>query len=1251
LLKRIAIVFTSVVLSLFSMIVSAWALPWYPGVGTPSMYGDRVYTREHWTRFWYNEYGYNLGPSDPHTQFIGGMFCSVFDIPGNLSSGYTAVMSQDVTNSAAVGQSGATPDITLKLQGFGTPQDTDWSYIVSPAYWNANTPSGGTSPFWGQGECEKNVKITKNSTAPDGSTPGFDSTYTKNSPMCISNGSPGELTFVAGGYDGSTPKYWWSGDGFTYGNINLTQNAAAQMYNTVNTTSADICFSYPYGLSVMSLSASSPATAPGSPETWLAYVMNTTPYQATNVRLRAYVVIDGQSTPQLVNASTANILPIAVGNNGTITQNVTAYSFTFNKPNKDYKVLVTANLDCARNLGSQSVAEPLVTTYYYGAFKGNYVHGSNGEMETVKYLPNSNTLNGSYPAYDDNFLLSPEVPVSSGGDGTPYPDYAVTDVQADAAEFEAGQRYNLTCEVGQIDPSYKQDKNVLLEAHLNSSVIYSNMVNLGYSTGIKSVTIPFVYPSGTDQANIIVKINGGNVAGDSKHAISERGRYENNQKTIVGNAPPPGSSPDLAALSIELYDTKGNRMGDTLFKNASYTLKAIFRSYYNQGGFARVRLYQKTSAGYNIRQEKYVFFQPGATINMEWPFAVGSADNITPVITVNYWYNDSWHEENFTLDGSGEKKKESDYTNNLYEKTYAITSGGPPREEGHYASYYPLKEIRTPRYKTIEVQEWVDEWREVPYKKDETEGHIRVYLTSFLVGQPAYAAERAMVSVPINGRDVYGYWLNFSGDSVFVECDPDTNQEIRGWVNTGHFVTRQEQVLDGYDISYVEDYSQPKHYLYPPEAFPSEAFYRDRTLEVMQGSQDPELVGYPFGKSISEDWRPVIIPIYNGNNWSVKTRIHTLMEGDDWTGDVVVGPRETKWVGLKIPAGATANNSRSSYSTDKITYVSTVVENYDPLAPSDYRINPTADDGNRTFYSCDFQGMDFSGSEFKEHDKEFVLTLIPAFKEVMRWVPDDPGNWRIGHPEYDAVPGYKWKMVEVREPNPIEGDPTGVEATQADKDAMAAVGPLTGNKYETTYGTTLKKTGEAEGCSWYDYEQAQWYYLPAIIYQSRIVLQNSTQFVMEVNNFQIAAQYIDDDASTYPFPISGTLQPNETKSFFVDHTDMPYYNGRSYEYMLRPKVYGSYSKGIAGLKMVYPRSGTVKYNAVAGEEWSVGKGWSNNADPSIPYTLFDYDRVMTPAELAQLGALRKGQILTNINYFLSGQPENMRVSAYYNRRW
>ncbi|MGB9804975.1 hypothetical protein, partial [Desulfofundulus sp.] len=78
----------------------AWALNlngWVTDLPpTPQAYAGRVYTREHWTRFWYNEYGNTTNPiGDPNTQFIGGMYCAVFDLSdSDLSNGYTAITSQ-----------------------------------------------------------------------------------------------------------------------------------------------------------------------------------------------------------------------------------------------------------------------------------------------------------------------------------------------------------------------------------------------------------------------------------------------------------------------------------------------------------------------------------------------------------------------------------------------------------------------------------------------------------------------------------------------------------------------------------------------------------------------------------------------------------------------------------------------------------------------------------------------------------------------------------------------------------------------------------------------------------------------------------------------------------------------------------------------------------------------------------------------------------------------------------------------------
>ncbi|MGI9951992.1 hypothetical protein V3F56_06465 [Moorellaceae bacterium AZ2] len=79
--------------------------------------------------------------------------------------------------------------------------------------------------------------------------------------------------------------------------------------------------------------------------------------------------------------------------------------------------------------------------------------------------------------------------------------------------------------------------------------------------------------------------------------------------------------------------------------------------------------------------------------------------------------------------------------------------------------------------------------------------------------------------------------------------------------------------------------------------------------------------------------------------------------------------------------------------------------------------------------------------------------------------------------------------------------------------------------------------------------------------------------------------------------------------------------------------------------------GEVTIAAVAGcEGYNAERHYLSEFKPCLPVTMFDFEEVMTPAELARFANYVDRGIRNNISSFLAGQPEQMQVSAIYNRR-
>jgi hypothetical protein len=240
--------------------------------------------------------------------------------------------------------------------------------------------------------CRYDVPITK--TKGDSYTGHPDvGKATINNPACLRiNNPPAD---VAGGYDANGRKwYWYAKKGDQYGEINLTKGAAKSLYSERNSTSADIIVSFPYGLHMNDLDVT---LDPNHVEdTFKAWVVNTTPYKAVNVKFRAYELVNGKMI--LIDEKTGKIPAMnKVSGWGT-----TLYAFKAPVQQSDYTVIATVNINAAGGLGSGSVCEPLITQYAYGSLAGSYVHGAGGVTEKAlgidwpnRAMPNVN--------YNDNY--------------------------------------------------------------------------------------------------------------------------------------------------------------------------------------------------------------------------------------------------------------------------------------------------------------------------------------------------------------------------------------------------------------------------------------------------------------------------------------------------------------------------------------------------------------------------------------------------------------------------------------------------------------------------------------------------------------------------------------------------------------------------------------------------------------------------------------------------------------------------------
>jgi len=1168
----------------------------------PSPYPGRVNTHNQYVRIFLNDGGvmYN-------NYAIHGSYMPVFCLPGKLNSGYTAAVEKDLRENDPFAYA------ILKSTKFqiATAENIDYFLIHNGLREN---------PYIKATTMDTNVEIQNNPNAPviGKLTPGPDDATTKD-PYKLYNRPPNySVAWV--GKDGNDYEGFYyattylKGDkGGQVGSSLLTADAAKALVThkgnvQVNT---DVYINYNYNLALIGLKQKKVARNPGEEEKWTVQLINQTPFTTVKdkTHLRAFIQEKG-GEPQLVASKEAELAQNQVAS-------TLFWEFGYALPENDFTLIVTVN----RNyIDGKWVNEPLVTQADF-QLKGEYykIYGKDGAMETT---------------YSDNVLTS--------------------------------------------------------------------------------------------------EMTGGN----------------------SGSNEPPSGDVDLAAMDLNLYNSAGSRMADALIEGETYKVAAVFRSYYNKPGFAELRFYVKQSAGnYQLRDSKFVFMEPGGTVYIDkddgWVYT--ASKGTTPVIAINRIWENGWKDRQFKLE-SGELLDESNYDNNTLEKSHNITENTTPREESHYASYYPAMEVQEPIYETIKEKVWLPEVKKLPYKEAEVNVKVRARLVPNEDVSRSLPVERPSWHTLTDGTEVFGYWV-FPKNSpqVLVECDQQGNKTGWAYLNEGKFVEQERQVLIGYETKRVQDPSQPKRYLYPAEVYPSPRYMNESLSHYKWGTREPKQVYYPFGDYLNrEEWRQIIIPIYNPNDWAVKAKVRTFIPESR---DVFVnlGAKETKWVMVKLPQDAKVKG----WKPYKINYLSVVVhieENYDPYAPDEYKYQPPADDYDRVFYFCDATGLQFGAPQwYKENeDDQEVFVLKPAFKTVMKWVPDDPEDWTIGKPVYETVPGYTWSRVEVYRPIAIDDRSPGKPASEQDISNMRAVGPMVFCKvwlansidefkgmlsntsnyrifianyegrirryldqyYEDQFtnreliqyfnnpydkaGRTININGQRyyydsvtqkDGTEKYIFmlphsgyskidgftikhigervEETKEKYTEKLLYRFIDTYKvnqgflNNSQFIMNCKDLQVVYRHetADSDYARLPVKWDVILQPGETKylpgEFETAIIKEKRSHGSGYRTIrdsgFEPDIsYGSIYDGIATLDTV-TAYGNVSINAPAGvENYNDEDKWDREFKPALNKNVFDFCEVMTVDELLAFGDAEGGQIKTNLNYFVSGTPEQMKVSADVN---
>jgi len=292
--KLIVSIFAAVLLLLLAVFAFA-AEEWVPANKVPSPFTGREYTREHWTRFSLNEHYNPYKPGtfqDTHSRRIGNAYCSVFDLPNNLTEGYTAVTKFDrersFNNNGEIAQERKTNISDLEGEYLRAYQFEykDGACIVSPAWYN-NMNYAKLWLYLDKCGCQSDVPIQRKHCSELNYCNDIPDNRHVDDPVCLKKNTP--PTDIAGGYDGDRrQKRVWYSKNSKYGSVNLTKKCAVAMYtHQGGMTSADVMVAFPYGLSMVSLEWV-------SGRNYKATIFNTTPYIAKNVKFRAYVLVNEQ---------------------------------------------------------------------------------------------------------------------------------------------------------------------------------------------------------------------------------------------------------------------------------------------------------------------------------------------------------------------------------------------------------------------------------------------------------------------------------------------------------------------------------------------------------------------------------------------------------------------------------------------------------------------------------------------------------------------------------------------------------------------------------------------------------------------------------------------------------------------------------------------------------------------------------------------------------------------------------------------
>jgi hypothetical protein len=444
--NRLFVVVMAIVFLLSQLPVYAWGDNWVdPNQrNAPAEYEDKgksLYTRTHWTKFYINYNGYDLGESG--AKYVGALYAEVFDTPNDITQGFTGVHPE-----RNLWQPGNQNDADIEnfLYGFQVPQSSSTGHwLVSPAYLSTQnetvlvtSPSGEkffvkTSARYvlsNQSGMKRDVPVQKVNgswNVPPGTTVR-EPVKVSNSPVDTAGGR------LDNGYGRAV--YWraWNG---SYGARALTQHAAAALYNYPNTSSAVVIASFPYNIYVPYVKK---ADDRGDTAYYDWAVVNQTPLHLWNITVRVYTKGKKTGKWNLVQVYNNIDIPPAKRDGSGLTsepqnKNIMAqaagrwsviYPLRYTevpKPSEDYDVIVTANVNLNIQSGQASFPSASIDSGMRGLYDAGGVRGMappglpSGETTEI-WNKASSILGVSLPrGYNDNVASASDTGVTPPGGG------------------------------------------------------------------------------------------------------------------------------------------------------------------------------------------------------------------------------------------------------------------------------------------------------------------------------------------------------------------------------------------------------------------------------------------------------------------------------------------------------------------------------------------------------------------------------------------------------------------------------------------------------------------------------------------------------------------------------------------------------------------------------------------------------------------------------------------------------------------